>query len=140
MKTHCSSRLLSLLSQLWLQNTMTSASWASDLFTVGAIHIWLYTESIRANQFPLSVLSIFIGAAFLLEYAIDRRSILEDNQNNKDRGQKAGLRVVRRLGGSWRAHTTSHTRRRKRDTIFGAFRCAHPVDSINTTRSGSELR
>ena len=111
-----------------------------SILTIMAIHIWSYTESIRANQFPLSVVSIFTGVAFLLGYAIGRRSILEDNHNDEDGGKKARLKLVKRLNGPRRAQTTSLTRRRKRDTIFGAFRRATSVESINSTRSGSELR
>ena len=140
----------SLIQQITLPSVTVVASEYNDIcfmgigsiLTVVAIHIWSYTESIRANQFPLSVVSIFTGVAFLLGYAIGRRSFLDPNRLHQERhgGEKAGLNVVRRLDGSRRSHPTSHTRRRKRHTIFGAFRRANPVDSINTTRSRSELR
>jgi len=107
----------SLLQQITLPSVTVVASEYNDIcfmgigsiLTVVAIHIWSYTESMRANQFPLSVVSIFTGIAFLLGFAIGRRSFLDPDRLRQERhgGEKAGLNVVRRLDGSRRSHPTS---------------------------------
>ena len=45
----------------------------SMLFVLVASHIWKERESILANQLPVSVVSILVGAAFYLGYKLDKR-------------------------------------------------------------------
>jgi hypothetical protein len=45
----------------------------SMMFVIAASHIWTERESIRANQLPVSVVSILVGTAFYLGYKLDKR-------------------------------------------------------------------
>jgi hypothetical protein len=45
----------------------------SMMFGIAAFHIWTERESIRANQLPVSVVSILVGTAFYLGYKLDKR-------------------------------------------------------------------
>lgn len=112
-----------------------------SISTVLANHVWTYTESIRAHQFPLSVVSIFVVAAFLFGYTMGRRSLFGDDDDDPDLllqdrngDDKSALEagVVRR-----RFRPKPIIRRRVRDSIFGIFRRSNPSENINT---GCELK
>jgi hypothetical protein len=58
----------------------------SKIVTVlAAYHVWTCRESIIANQFPVSIVSIFVGAAYLLGLKIGTRSsIVKEEEEKKE--------------------------------------------------------
>lgn len=103
----------------------------SIIWTVlAAYHVWTCMESIRADQFPSSTVSIFVGGAFLCGYNMGKRSLFLVEEEEEEGGvdDEPGLLLRERpVGGDgpavevgerrkwWRPPPKPKTKQRKRD-------------------------
>jgi len=68
----------------------------SIIWTVlAAYHVWTCMESIRSSQFPASVVSIFVGGAFLYGYNMGKRSLFLVEKEEGGVDDEPGLLLLR---------------------------------------------
>ena len=111
-------------------NNNTMLVIGSIIWTVlAAYHVWTCMESIRADQFPSSAVSIFVGGAFVCGYNMGKRSLfLVEEGGGGGVDDDPGLLLRERPGGGdepavevgerlkwWKPPPKPNTKQRKRD-------------------------